>query len=187
MQQADEPNPMFSPFDIRRAPRSAEQLDQRDRQPDNAGCREQQLPIQPPFQIAGLGPDPTDVGLQFGPNVGNLGSHFGNLGSDPGDIGFRFGLDVGDLRLDSGLGFGDVGFESSFDAFDEWGASLTLKLDPGEAKRGLWLALATVWGAEASQVEQMWGSADVLRVNNETDTLPGLSPAQVEFDGGYGL
>lgn len=24
--------------------------------------------------------------------------------------------------------------------FDEWGASLTLKLDPGEDKRGLWLA-----------------------------------------------
>ena len=41
-------------------------------------------------------------------------------------------------------------------AFDEWGASLTLKLDPGRAKRGLWLTLAPVWGAEASRVEQMW-------------------------------
>ena len=40
-------------------------------------------------------------------------------------------------------------------AFDEWGASLTPKLDPGEAKRGLWLALAPVWGADASQVEQL--------------------------------
>jgi len=29
-------------------------------------------------------------------------------------------------------------------AFDEWGASLTLKLDTGEAKCGLWLALAPV-------------------------------------------
>ena len=72
-------------------------------------------------------------------------------------------------------------------AFDEWGASLTLKLDPGEAKRGLWLALAPVWGAEASQVEQIWGSADVLRAGAETDAPPGLSPAQVEFDIGYGL
>ena len=46
-------------------------------------------------------------------------------------------------------------------AFDEWGVSLTLKLDPGEVKRGLWLAsaLAPVWGTEASQVEQMWGAA----------------------------
>ena len=47
-------------------------------------------------------------------------------------------------------------------AFDEWGASLTLKVDPGADKRGLWLALAPVWGADASQVEQMWGSVDVL-------------------------
>ncbi len=72
-------------------------------------------------------------------------------------------------------------------AFDEWGASLTLRLDPGADKRGLWLALAPVWGAEASQVEQMWGSADVLRAGAEADTQPGFSPAQVEFDLGYGM
>ena len=72
-------------------------------------------------------------------------------------------------------------------AFDEWGASLTLTLDPGADKRGLWLALAPVWGAEASQVEQMWGSAEVLRAGAESDMPPGLSPAQMEFDMGYGL
>ena len=42
-------------------------------------------------------------------------------------------------------------------------------------------------GAEASQVEQLWGSAEVLRVDNETADTPGLSPAQVEFDIGYRL
>ena len=42
-------------------------------------------------------------------------------------------------------------------------------------------------GAEASQVEQLWGSAEVLRASGESDTPPGLSPAQVEFDIGYGL
>ena len=72
-------------------------------------------------------------------------------------------------------------------AFDEWGASLTLKFDPGEEKRGLWLSLAPVWGAEASQVEQMWGSAEVMQAGAETDTKPSLSPAQVEFDVGYGV
>ena len=72
-------------------------------------------------------------------------------------------------------------------AFDEWGASLTLRLDLGADQRGLWLALAPVWGAEASQVEQLWGSADVLRAGVAPDTQPGLSPAQVEFDIGYGL
>ncbi len=72
-------------------------------------------------------------------------------------------------------------------AFDEWGTSLTLRLDPGEAKRGLWLALAPVWGAEAGQVEQMWGSAEVLQAGAEPATKPNLSLAQVEFDIGYGL
>ena len=65
------------------------------------------------------------------------------------------------------------------------GTSLTLTLNPDADKRGLWLAPA--WGAEASQVGQMRGSAGVLRANGEMDTQPGLSPAQVEFDVGYGL
>ena len=59
-------------------------------------------------------------------------------------------------------------------AFDEWGASLTLRLDPGADKRGLWLALAPVWGAEASQAEQLWGSADVLRANGGAGHAAGL-------------
>ena len=72
-------------------------------------------------------------------------------------------------------------------AFDEWGASLTLRLDPGADKRGLWLVLAPVWSAEASQVEQMWGSAEVIQAGAESAAPPGLSPEQVEFDVGYGL
>ena len=72
-------------------------------------------------------------------------------------------------------------------AFDGWGTSLTLKLDPGAAKRGLWLAMAPVWRAEASQGEQLWGSAEVLRAGADSATKPGLLPAQVEFDIGYGL
>lgn len=47
--------------------------------------------------------------------------------------------------------------------------------------------MAPIWGADTSPVEQMWGSADVLRAHTEPDTTPSLSPAQVEFDGGYGL
>ena len=33
---------------------------------------------------------------------------------------------------------------------------------PGEAQRGLWLAVAPVWGAEASRAEQLWGSAECV-------------------------
>ena len=33
----------------------------------------------------------------------------------------------------------------------------------------------------------MWRSAEVLRAGGETDTTPGLSPEQMEFDIGYEL
>ena len=72
-------------------------------------------------------------------------------------------------------------------AFDEWGASLTLKLDPGEAERGPWLALAPVWGTEASRIEQMWDSADVLHAGAGQSDAAGLSPERLEVEWGYGL
>ena len=58
-------------------------------------------------------------------------------------------------------------------AFDEWGASLTLRMDPGPDQSGLWLASAPVWGTDASQVEQLGGNAEVLRAHTETDNAPG--------------
>ena len=72
-------------------------------------------------------------------------------------------------------------------AFDEWGASLTLKLDPGEAERGPWLALAPVWGTEASRIEQMWDSADVFHAGAGQSDAAGLSPERLEVEWGYGL
>ena len=72
-------------------------------------------------------------------------------------------------------------------AFDEWGAGLTLKLDPGEADRGPWLALAPVWGTEASRIEQMWDSADVLHAGAGQGDAAGLSPERLEVEWGYGL
>ena len=70
------------------------------------------------------------------------------------------GVEYAHTRLGSGIeARGRYLLAHQKSAFDEWGASLMLKLDPGEAKRGLWLALAPVWGEEASQMEQMWGSA----------------------------
>ena len=71
--------------------------------------------------------------------------------------------------------------------FEEWGASLTLRLDPGRAGRGLWLAFAPGWGAEASRVVQMWDGADVVRADDGRDGAPGVAPQRFELDLGYGL
>ena len=59
-------------------------------------------------------------------------------------------------------------------------------MDPRADRQG-GISLAPVWKAEASQVEQMWGSADMLRADGETDAMPSLSSEQIEFDVGYGL
>ena len=43
-------------------------------------------------------------------------------------------------------------------AYEEWGASLALRVDPGEHGRGLSLSIAPTWGAAASEAEQLWST-----------------------------
>ena len=57
-------------------------------------------------------------------------------------------------------------------AFDEWGASLTLRLDPGVDKRGLWLTLAPIRGRRRVRGSR----CGALHARAETDATPGLSP-----------
>ena len=52
-------------------------------------------------------------------------------------------------------------------AFDEYGGSLTAKLDPGQAGRGLWLAFAPGWGAEGSRVTQIWDGTGGIALGPE--------------------
>ena len=46
--------------------------------------------------------------------------------------------------------------------------------------------LASVWGAEASQIEQMWNSAEAVRAGEDSE-VAGLTPDRFELDPGYGL
>ena len=71
--------------------------------------------------------------------------------------------------------------------FDEWSANLTLKFDPGADKRGLRLALAPVWGAESSRIEQMWDSAKMLHAGADQGNTAGLPLERLEFEWGHGL
>ena len=72
-------------------------------------------------------------------------------------------------------------------AFDEYGGSLTVKLDPGQAGRGLWLSFAPGWGAEGSRVTQIWDGTEVLPSDRSSDDTPGLSPERLDLDAGYGV
>ena len=72
-------------------------------------------------------------------------------------------------------------------AFDEWGGSVTVKFDPGQARRGPWLTFAPGWGAQGSRMAQMWDGAEVLRPSQSVGGAPGLSPDRLDLDMGYGL
>ena len=45
-------------------------------------------------------------------------------------------------------------------AYEEWGASGAIRIDPGTAGRGLSLTIAPTWGNAASEAEQLWSARD---------------------------
>ena len=61
-------------------------------------------------------------------------------------------------------------------AYEEWGASGSLRLDPGVSGRGLSLAITPVWGTASGGVERLWAAGPA----------PGLAPAEA-FEAGAGL
>ena len=50
------------------------------------------------------------------------------------------------------------------DAYEEWGASASVRIDPGSDGRGMSLAVAPTWGSAASAAEQLWGAGDATRL-----------------------
>ena len=70
-------------------------------------------------------------------------------------------------------------------AYDEWGASGTVRLAPGDAGQGLSLSLAPAWGATASGVQGLWTrqTTQGLAPQGSQPTPGGRLAAEV----GYGL
>ena len=110
---------------------------------------------------------------------------------DWGDAETGFGLEVGGRvsYADPTLGLTVEGtvrglLAHEADAYKEWGASGSVRLDPGAAGRGLSVTLAPTWGAAASGVDGLWSR----------QTTQGLAPAtqsaqrgRLAADVGYGF
>ena len=85
------------------------------------------------------------------------------LRHDWGDAETGFGLELGGR-----VQYADPGHGLTMDAavrgllahedsdYKEWGASGTIRLDPGSTGQGLSLALSPTWGAASSGVESLW-------------------------------
>ena len=92
------------------------------------------------------------------------------------ELGVRY--DGGDaetgagVELGGGVAFADAASGLSVDArarmllahadsdYEEWGASATVRLDPGAAGRGLSLSLTPTLGTASSAAERLWGARD---------------------------
>ena len=113
------------------------------------------------------------------------------LRHDWGDAETGFGLEVGGRvqYVDPTLGLtvegavrGLVAHEDA--AYNEWGASGTIRVAPGAGGAGLALTLAPAWGATASGVEALWSRQTTAGL------APGIGPAQtgrLTAEVGYGF
>ena len=113
------------------------------------------------------------------------------LRHDAGDAETGTGVEVaaGLRYVDPGLGLTMEGnvrglLTHSDDGYEEWGASGSVRLDPGVSGRGASLTIAPVWGAASGGVEQLWstGATSGLTLDDEFKAEAGL---QTEL--GYGL
>ena len=73
------------------------------------------------------------------------------------------------------------------DDFEDWGASVNVRLDPGVGGEGAYLTVAPVWGQPGSGVEQVWGQAAAVPGGPTAARAAGWRPANVNVDVGYGL
>ena len=68
--------------------------------------------------------------------------------------------------------------------YREWGAGVSVRLDPGASGRGLSLTLAPVWGTASSGVDPLWSARDVagLAAGGEFE-----AEGRLEGELGYGI
>ena len=114
---------------------------------------------------------------------------------DGGDVNSGLGAEVGaalDYRnLPIGLGLEArgrylVGHAES--AFDEWGLSAALELDPGAQGSGASLRLAPAWGAPSSGVADLWRADRMVGETAQARRgFGGRLPLRLDMEVGYGF
>ena len=68
--------------------------------------------------------------------------------------------------------------------YEEWGASASVRIDPGESGRGLSLTLTPALGATGSASERLWGLSDTAGLAGDREFEAGR---RLETELGYGL
>ena len=111
------------------------------------------------------------------------------LRHDAGDAETGTGLELG-----GGFTFAGNGFQVAANArmlaaheesgYEEWGASVSVRMDPGEAGRGLSLTIAPTWGATGSQTDTLYALEHTGGLARDGDFE---AERRLETEVGYGL
>ena len=102
-----------------------------------------------------------DAGRSFAAGAGTLTPTIeAGIRHDAGDAEEGVGLELGGGLAYRGEGFSIEGTVRSLvahddSAYEEWGASLGVRIDAGDDGRGLSLAITPAWGSAASKAEQL--------------------------------
>ena len=98
------------------------------------------------------------------------------------EVAFGFRAARGSVRI---VGQGRMLVLNTAEGYEEWGASATARLDPGERGRGLSFSLAPTIGATSSASDRLWGARDVRALAPDGGAFtPGRGLAA---EAGYGL
>ena len=113
------------------------------------------------------------------------------LRHDGGDAETGTGIEVGGgvSYSDPATGFtvqaGVRGLVAHEDTdYREWGASASVRLDPGAAGRGLSLSLSPAWGADSGNAERLWGLSDARGLATNDSFEPA---GRLDAEAGWGL
>ena len=111
------------------------------------------------------------------------------LRHDAGDAETGTGLEVGGRIAYARAGIAVEGAARALVAheesgYEEWGASGSIRIDPGAARRGLSFTLSPVWGSAGSRTGQLWGVQDTRGLAPEGEFEP---TGRVETELGYGI
>ena len=108
---------------------------------------------------------------------------------DAGDAEEGIGFEVGGGLAYQGTGItieGKVRTLVAHDdsAYEEWGASASVRIDPGGDGRGLSLAITPTWGSAASEAEQLWSARNAGQLGDAGDFK---AEQRLDAKLGYGL
>ena len=108
---------------------------------------------------------------------------------DGGDAETGTGVEIGGGISYQGAGFSIEGSVRKLVAheesgYDEWGASGSVRIDPGASGRGLSLTLTPTFGAASSGVEQLWTHRDATGLTPDGEFE---AESRFETELGYGI